>query len=266
VVEIRGWKSLFPGGRPIISRIFEEIRGCQCFIADLTGLNPNVLFELGYAVAHRKRIWPLLDVAIEQAKLDFNRFQLFSTVGYQGSSNSDAIVKAFFQDQPYTDNTSLFDDLLDRTKKVPHPTLLYLKAQTATEASNRLTRRVMAVQVATIVDDPAESSNQPLGWYVNRVDSASAVVCHLLSSAHENWQLANAKQAFVAGMAQGLGTPVLMLAHEPYASPLDYKDLLRTHETAARAETLFDEWFAPLVEAIRKQQSNAEHYKDQVAS
>jgi hypothetical protein len=47
VVEIKGWKSLFPGGRPIIGRIFEAIRECNCFIADLTGLNPNVLFELG---------------------------------------------------------------------------------------------------------------------------------------------------------------------------------------------------------------------------
>ena len=124
----------------------------------------------------------------------------------------------------------------------------------------------MAGQVASIIDDPVESANQPLSWYVNRVDSASAVVCHLLSSDHANWQLANAKQSFVAGMAQGLGTPVLMLAHEPYASPLDYRDLLRTHETAAKAETLFDDWFAPLVEAIRKQQANAEHYKDQTVS
>ena len=41
-------------------------------------------FELGYAVAHRKRIWILLDTAIEKAKLDFDRFQLFTTVGYHG--------------------------------------------------------------------------------------------------------------------------------------------------------------------------------------
>jgi hypothetical protein len=69
-VAIRGWKSLFPGGRPIISRIFEEIRNCQCFIADLTNLNPNVLFELGYAVAQKKRVWLLLETAIEKVKLD----------------------------------------------------------------------------------------------------------------------------------------------------------------------------------------------------
>jgi hypothetical protein len=229
----------------------------------LTGLNPNVLFELGYAVAHRKRIWLLLDVAIEKAKLEFDRFQLFTTVGYQGASNSEKIVKGFFADQPYADDTNLCDELLDRAKKPTRPTMLYLKAQTATEASNRLSRKVVTAEIASIIDDPAESANEPLAWYVNRVDSSSAVVCHLLSSAHSNWQASNAKQAFVAGMAQGLGKPLLMLAHDPYVSPLDYKDLLRVHETAAKAETLFDEWFSPLIESIRKQEKSAEAYKDQ---
>jgi hypothetical protein len=262
VVRIKGWKSLFSGGRPIIGRIFEEIRECKCFIADLTGLNPNVLFELGYAVAHRKRVWILLDTAIEKAKLEFDRFQLFTTIGYQSASNSKKIVEGFFADQPYADGTCLFDDLLDRSKKPIRPTLLYVKAQTATEASNRLTRRVVGGTIASIIDDPLEGPNQPLSWYINRVESASAVVCHLVSSDHVNWQLGNAKQAFVAGMAQGLGTPLLMLAHSPYSSPLDYRDLLRVHETAAQAETLFDEWFAPLVESVRKQEESAEYYKD----
>ena len=121
VVDIKGWRSISPGGRPIISRIFEEIRDCKCFIADLTGLNPNVLFELGYAVAHRKRIWLLLDVAIEKAKLEFDRFQLFTTVGYQGASNSEKIVKGFFADQPYADDTNLCDELLDSSEKADTP-------------------------------------------------------------------------------------------------------------------------------------------------
>src|ERR1035438_3603119 len=69
-----------------------------------------------------------------------------------------------------------------RAKKPTRPTMLYLKAQTATEASNRLSRKVVTAEIASIIDDPAESANEPLAWYVNPVDSSSAVVCHLLSS------------------------------------------------------------------------------------
>ena len=65
-----------------------------------------------------------------------------------------------------------------------------------------------------------------------------------------SFQLAasNAKQAFAAGLGHGLGKPLLMLAHHPYVTPLDYRDLLRVHETAAQAEAAFDEWFSPLIE------------------
>lgn len=121
-------------------------------------------------------------------------------------------------------------------------------------------------EIASIIDDPDEIANQPLGWYVNRIDAASAVVCHLLSSDHSNWQAANAKQAFVAGLAHGLGRPLLMLAHHPYATPLDYRDLLRVHETAAQAEAAFDEWFSPLIEFIRKQEKSGEAYQDKLTA
>src|SRR5881394_3985009 len=124
VVQVRGWKSLFPGGRPIITRILQEIRDCNCFIADLTELNPNVLFELGYAIAHRKRVWLIVDISNERAKLDFSRFQLFSTIGYNGAVNSEKIVEGFFRDQPYLDGTNLFDDLVDSGKKATRPTLV----------------------------------------------------------------------------------------------------------------------------------------------
>ena len=82
VVDIVGWKSLAIGGRVVISAICDEIKKCDVFIADLTGLNPNVLFELGYAISHRRRVWLLLNPHIERTKAEFERFQLLTTVGY----------------------------------------------------------------------------------------------------------------------------------------------------------------------------------------
>jgi hypothetical protein len=101
IVDIKGWKSLAIGGRVVISTICDEIRSRDLFIADITGLNPNVLFELGYAIAHRKRVWLLLDPHIERAKLDFERFQLLTTIGYCAYSNSRDIVDGFYREQPY---------------------------------------------------------------------------------------------------------------------------------------------------------------------
>src|ERR1700690_1165908 len=57
VVDIIGWKKLAVSGRLMIGPICHEIANRDIFVADVTGLNPNVLFELGYAIAHRRRIW-----------------------------------------------------------------------------------------------------------------------------------------------------------------------------------------------------------------
>jgi len=71
VVDIDGWKSLGITGRLVIGAICDEIKRSEIFIGDVTGLNANVLFELGYAIAHKKRIWLLLNTHIERAKCKF---------------------------------------------------------------------------------------------------------------------------------------------------------------------------------------------------
>jgi len=265
LVDITGWKSVSVGGRIIISAICDEIRRRDLFIADLTGLNPNVLFELGYAIYHRKRVWILLDPNIERAKLDFDRFQLLTTIGYQPYSNSRDIINGFYKEQPYDKlDHIVYKELLQTSgQSQKKSALVYLKSEIDTEATIRIARRVAAGPVASVIDDPREVRAQPFSWYVQHVTSAFAVVCHLLSTEYRGWEIHNAKHALIAGLAHGLAKPLLMLAHDPYASPIDYRDLLRTHRTAAMAEAIFDDWLLPQVEAFEKRAAKQEHYQEE---
>jgi hypothetical protein len=263
VVDIVGWKSLVIGGRVVINAICDEIKNHQIFVADVTGLNPNVLFELGYAIAHTKRVWLLLNPHIERAKVDFDRFQLLTTVGFAPYSNSRDIVAAFYREEPYNHlDQNLYDELL-RAAGPPSKkdALLYLRCDVNTEASMRIARRVSSGPIRPVIDDPQEIRIQPFAWYVQQVTSALAVVCHLLSTEYRNWEIHNAKHALVAGLAHGMAKPLLMLAHEPYVSPLDYRDLLRTHHTAAAAESIFADWSLPQVEQYEKRIARAATYR-----
>jgi hypothetical protein len=113
VVDICGWTSLAVSGRVMISAICDEIKSREIFIADLTGLNPNVLFELGYAIAHKRRIWLLLNPDIEHARRDWDKFQLLLNVGYAPYNNSRDIERRFYLDKPYeSPNQNLYDELL----------------------------------------------------------------------------------------------------------------------------------------------------------
>jgi len=158
VVDIVGWKSVAVGGRVIIGAICEEIRKRDLFVADVTSLNPNVLFELGYAVAHDKRIWILLDPNLERAKLDFDRFQLLTTIGYRPYSNSYDIEQGFYVEEPYNKlDQVVYRELLHSTGASGKQwALLYLKSDVNTEASIRIARRVAAGPLASVIDDPRE--------------------------------------------------------------------------------------------------------------
>src|SRR5262249_808849 len=100
-VEIKGWKSLSIGGSLIIDTICNEIRQRDLFIADVTTLNPNVLFELGFAIGLGKRVWLLYDPSISAARADFEQFQMFTTIGYARFNNSGDIENQFFKEQPH---------------------------------------------------------------------------------------------------------------------------------------------------------------------
>ncbi len=54
-VEITTWEDLAIGGKNIIDGILNTIDNCELFICDLTYLNFNVLYELGYAIAKQKK-------------------------------------------------------------------------------------------------------------------------------------------------------------------------------------------------------------------
>lgn len=263
VVDIIGWRSLAVTGRLVIDAICEEIKSRQMFVADLTGLNPNVLFELGYAIAHRRRVWLLLNPSIDQARRAWDRFQLLTTVGFAAYINSRDIVDRFYKEEPYKNlDQDLFGELL-RAAGPPSKkdALFYLRCDVNTEASMRLARRVSSGPTRSVIDDPQEIPIQPFAWYVQQVNSAFAVVCHLLSTEYKDWNLHNAKHALVGGLAHGRAKPMLMLAHEPYESPLDYRDLLRKHRTAAEAESIFADWLLPNLEQYEKRIAQVVAYR-----
>jgi len=89
------------------------------------------------------------------------------------------------------------------------------------------------------------------------------VVCHFLSQDHKAAKLNNARNAFVAGIAYGLKKPLLILAHDPYKSPIDYHDLLKTHRDAPEAVSIFDDWAIFWVKQYTENKKRGDAYKEE---
>lgn len=243
-VFIKTWEQCRVGGKVIIHELCREIAVANLFCADLTGMNANVMFELGYAIAKNKRIWLVLDTSQLDTKTHFEQLRILTTVGYAEYCNSEDLLSRFFKDTPYAD----LDDTI--VKQVVAPSiasgtreiLLYLKSKYDNEASIRISRSLQQCPIPLITDDPNEAAVQSLAWYVQQIFSAIGVICHLTSPEREGARLPNARHALVAGMAFGLDKPLLMLAEGDFLAPIDYRDLLHHYLTGAQAKRHLDDW------------------------
>jgi hypothetical protein len=114
VADLITWQSLQIGGRLLLSTICDAITQRQLFVADVSALNPNVLFELGFAIAQQKRIWLLLDSTQMRPRSEFARFQLLTTVGYREFANSRDVLRLFLADRPYASlEKTVYNDIFD---------------------------------------------------------------------------------------------------------------------------------------------------------
>lgn len=56
---LTSWETIDNAGRPMVEEILAAIERADFVCADVTVINPNVLFEAGFAIGCRKRLFPL---------------------------------------------------------------------------------------------------------------------------------------------------------------------------------------------------------------
>lgn len=254
LVHLRTWESCNVGGKLVITEICNAIDDAPLFCADLTSLNHNVMFELGFAIARNKRIWPIIDPSVVETKADFAKLKLLTTVGYSSYCNSNDLQAQFLTDKPWTElNSTVFETAIKPSLSTTNvETILYLKSRHITESSTSLSKELAnaskAMRLPLITDDPRETAIAPLAWYGEQSYVARCVVVHLINQSREGAHLHNAKCSFVGGLAYGFGKPILMLAQGDYLAPLDYRDLLRNYQTSTEAERHLHSWILALTQ------------------
>ena len=253
-IRVRTWEECSIGGKLLIQEICNSIDRANLFFADLTGLNANVMFELGYAIARDKRIWLIMDTSFEKQRKMFEQLRVLTTVGYVSCQNSQEMLTSFYKDAPLTDLTNTI------YKKAIEPNLhdsegdrvIYLKSRHANEASIAISKRIENAKCGVIIDDPRESTVRNLTWYGEQVANASGVICHLTSPEREGSGLETAKYAFVAGLAFGFGKDLVVLAEGDFLAPVDYRDLLKHYAKAREAVDHIETWITPIEEKEAK--------------
>ena len=249
--KIADWTDLPIEGRVVFCAICEAIRNARCVATDITDLNFNVLFELGFAIGAGRAIWPLVESS-EENRL-YRAFDTLTTIGHSRYKNSKSIANKLSKKKPWTRGAHLSAPSL----MVSKPTraarqILYLRGPSEDEASLRVEEMLETSGLGVITDDPSEVAFQPISWYLSRLESCFAVVIELGERTGRKGSLHIAKCALVAGVSVACGRRLLMLGENVDRGPIDYRDLLRSYKNAADAAAITRHWLAPLPGEIRE--------------
>lgn len=227
ILELKSWLFLKISGKLIINEILKEIDDCDFFCADLTGMNDNVLFELGYAITIKKPIWIIFDKSHIESNKRFQELNFFTTIGYSEYTNSNNIVTKFCENQIYNSETTLYDTLINNIDiKQGEYALFYLKGQYDTNYSLDIINEIDYFKLPFLLDDSVETKVHPLTWYIEKIFSVPATLIEFSSTHRFGNELQNSKCALVAGLSVGLGLKTLMISEKPYHTPIDFRELL----------------------------------------
>ena len=251
VADITSWRSLKIGGKIVITEVLNGIELSDMFLCDLTGLNPNVLFELGYAIGLRKRVWITLDATKEKSSDLLHSLDIVSAFGYRSYANDRDIMEQFLGDSPYFDLFSHplaeHDGWIDRLiSSTADADVFYIPSSVESTAVTRLLDYFDTIKRRNrrkvVVRDKIEDSYDTLRLYLRNMLDSNAVIAHLDDPDSPGAQLNNARCSLFAGMALGFGRKVLLIAPAPFDAPLDYRDMLVAYEDSGHCREAVEKW------------------------
>lgn len=220
-IQISLWEENDISGRPLTDPIFEQIQNSDMLCADITAINFNVTFEIGYAIGLGKRVHLFRNSNIKRETTLIDRIGIFDTLGFEsyteGNSLSDLLIKA----SP--------DGSLPLKKTLNHKNPVYiLKTPQSNAPLLKIIARVKKARLGFRSFIPQEEARLSAIKAIDDVSSCLGCIIPLLPQNFVDYEVHNIRSAFVAGMALAMGKITLILQPPDGPAPLDVRDLVKT--------------------------------------
>lgn len=233
-VRILTWKRPDAAGEGLHGQVTDAIRDADVVAADITTLNFNVVYELGYAIGLGRRVIPLRHAALVAPDDDVARIGIFDTLIYKTYANSADIVSALAAADPGRRFATNFP--FD-----PSPLYVVLP-EVKTEDILSLSAKPRRAGLRARTYDAAEESRLAATDAIRAVASSYGVVLPLLPPNHKEHLTHNTRVAFVAGLAHGMDKPALLIKRGNWAVALDVRDFVERHDNEQQLAKLFEDF------------------------
>lgn len=214
------WEFNDVAGNPLISPIVEGIDGSKFVVADITYLNRNVAYEIGFAIGRGRRCFLVRSSSVEGDMKIAREVGIFDTLGYETYGNDDELADTL---TAYINPTPLpFTVALDRRAPV-YVVEPPIKGGIATVMTSRLKKARYKYRSF----NPAEDTRLSAVDAIRQVACSAGILVSLLDGDQEASFIHDIRTLFVAGLAHGMGKPTLILAHGSADVPLDVRDAVK---------------------------------------
>lgn len=240
VPAVTTWEQNDIAGRFLVDPILAQLESSSFLLADITKLNFNVTYEIGYAIGQRKRAVLVCNRSLKRDQSEIDRVGLYDTLGYERYANSIELGRII---ERIKDVAPL---AFDSHKVRMSSPLFVITPQVKTDAEIRLFARLKKARLEFRSYDPEESGRLDARTAIRSVAESHGVVVPLLANTHAEAGVHNQRGAFVIGLAHGMQKECLILQAGDDPVPLDYRDLV----TSYRHLDQIDEAIATLAPAI----------------
>jgi len=245
-VQVSAWPELDIPGRFIAATVLSGIDAGDFLVADITVLNFNVVYEIGYAIGKGKRVLIVRNEPYSAGSISkINELGIFDTLGYKSYENSKGLqgyLSAIRDISPVPFSASL-------NKKAP----VYLtQDKWKTDGATKILSRVRKARLAFRSFDPTEQPRLSALDAIQQVSQSYGVLVHLISNGVADHELSNFRGAFIAGLAQGMGKVLSILQSGADPVPLDYRDLVHSYAHPDQIDDFISEFAGMVYEEVQR--------------
>jgi hypothetical protein len=243
--KIKSWREMNIVGSFIVSGIHKAIDERAVFIADITSLNFNVTYEVGYAIGKGKKIVLFKNKSFADTDPKISEVGIFDTIGYKEYTNSDELAKFLLN----LEANVLLGDRPQLNLKAP---LYILEQKFKTDYATRITARIKKAKYIYRSFDPNETPRLSAYDAINQVSQSYGVLVSLLSKETQDYKIHNLRAAFIAGLAHGMSKATCILQHGDEPVPIDYRDFVSVYYRLDDIDAHIADFAGRIVEAFQE--------------
>jgi len=229
-IHYEPWEFNDNEGHQLISPIIEGIDDSVFVVADITYLNLNVVYEIGYTIGSGKRVFLTRHKSIIGDQEIARQAGIFDTLGYYRYNSYDELchrLTSHIQPSPFPFTIS--SDIKSPVYIVEPP----VKGDAATILISRVKKAGYRYRSF----NPIEATRLSATDAIRQISSSAGVIVHLYPLTNAWAQIHNVRSMFAAGLAEGMNKPCLILCPKDYDAPLDIRDDVKTYQ---RADDIID--------------------------